>query len=241
MEAHTLARTATSIPAGPRADDTGDAGRESAQDRFRRRRGERTAVALILSVGLHFAAFQAFPELRIALPDVAVGGLEAVDLPPEVEVPPPPEAVARPATPTVAQADVSEDVTIAPTTFEANPAEALPPPPKAQATRPSEQPVFIPREVEPRLRNGEEIRKLLMRFYPPPLRDAGIGGKVVIWLYVSTEGSVVEALVKEPSPYEAFNAAALKVADHMEYVPAANRGNPVAVWVAQRIRFEVRG
>lgn len=241
MEAHTLAHTAASVPPRPRANDSDDVEHESAQDRFRRHRTERTAVALILSVALHFAAFQAFPELGVALPEVAGGGLEAVELPPQIEVPPPPEAVARPATPTVAEADVSEDVTIAPTTFEANPAEALPPPPKAEATRPSEQPVFIPREVEPRLTNGTEIRELLMRFYPPPLRDAGIGGTVVMWLFVSTEGDVARTLVKEPSPYEAFNAAALKVADRMEFVPAANRGNPVAVWVAQRIRFEVRG
>src|SRR5262249_50002344 len=40
----------------------------------------------------------------------------------------------------------------------------------------------------PVLLNAEEVSRGLQRNYPPLLRDAGIGGEVVIWFYVNTEG-----------------------------------------------------
>lgn len=213
----------------------------SAQERFHRRRGDRIAVAMLISVALHLLFFQLFPGVQVVMTEGTRGEMQTVDLPPEVHVPPAPEAIARPATPTVARTAVAEDVTIAPTTFEANPTEALPPPPKAEASRPSERPTFIPRDVEPRLKNPVEIRSLLARYYPRALREAGIGGTVMIWLFVDERGQVTKTILKEPSPYGAFNEAAQKVARRMEYEPAQNRDHPIGVWVAQRIRFRVEG
>ena len=36
-----------------------------------------------------------------------------IELPPEIEIPPPPEAISRPATPVMATADIDDDITIA--------------------------------------------------------------------------------------------------------------------------------
>lgn len=216
-----------------------DATREASDAR---KDGYRSTLALgiLLSVAIHAAAVQLAPAFHVAGVDVASSGLEALELPPEVNVPPPPEQIARPATPTVAEARVSEEVTIAPTTFEANPAERLPPPPKAKTPGASERPAFIPRDVDPRLKNGPEIQKLLEELYPPELKSARIGGTVVLWLFVDAQGTVEKTLVQRSSGYLAFDEAAASVARNMAFVPAINRDRPIGVWIAQPINFEVK-
>lgn len=211
---------------------------ETSDARFKGTHRTVLAVGLLVSVALHAAFFLLAPQFQAQDLQAASASLEGVELPPQVEIPPPPEQIARPATPTVSEAEVSEDVTITRTTFEANPVERLPPPPKAGASK-SERPTFIPRDVEPRLKNRAQVHKLLRRFYPEPLREANIGGTVNVWVFVDTSGKVEKALVKQASGYEALDAAALKVARRMEFTPALNRDEPIGVWVSQQIRFRV--
>lgn len=73
----------------------------SANDRFKRGFPGVLAGGLVLATLAHLALFELFPSMRVA--DVGLRGdvVEAVELPPAVEVPPPPERVARPATPRV--------------------------------------------------------------------------------------------------------------------------------------------
>lgn len=105
---------------------TGSAASEPSARRLRRDYGNAVALGLILSVLLHVGLFEVVPRFQVRLTTHAVEDIEAVQLPPEVEVPPPPEATPRPAQPDVAEADISEEVTISPTTFEENPVEQLP-------------------------------------------------------------------------------------------------------------------
>jgi hypothetical protein len=100
-----------------------------ANDRFKQSYSGLTYLCVILATVAHFAVFEFFPQLQAADLGVVSDELSAIELPPEVKIPPPPEQIARPATPRVAAAEVSEDITIAPTTFEDNPVESLPPPP----------------------------------------------------------------------------------------------------------------
>lgn len=193
---------------------------------------------IIAATAAHFAFFQVFPNLQAADMGGATEEMEAVELPPQVEIPPPPKQISRPATPTVAEANVEEDVTIAKTTFEDNPVEKLPPPPKAGS--PKDRPSFIPRDVDPRATNDDEIRKLLRRFYPPMLKDAGIGGTVTLWLFVNENGDVEKWQVQKSSGYDAMDEAAGKVAQRMEFKPAMNRNEPIGVWVSRNITFRVR-
>jgi TonB family protein len=165
--------------------------------------------------------------------------LESIELPDEIEIPPPPEAIARPATPVIAEANIEEDITIAPTTFEANPIENLPPPP-SEGRDLSAAPTFTPMTVQPRLRNQREIQQALMKHYPPLLRDAGIGGTVNVWFFIDENGRVQKNQINESSGYEAFDQAALKVAVLMEFSPAYNRDKKVPVWVALDVTFEVQ-
>jgi TonB family protein len=102
---------------------------------------------------------------------------------------------------------------------------------------PDIQPTYIPHDIAPRLENPAHVQQLLESLYPADYRDAGIGDEVELWLFVDDEGEVARALVRTPSRYAAFNAAARHVARSMEYRPAFNRGRPVGVWVSQPIRF----
>ena len=54
--------------------------------------------------------------------------MRLIELPPEIEIPPPPEAISRPATPVMVLTDIDDDITIAPTTFADSPVDVLPPP-----------------------------------------------------------------------------------------------------------------
>lgn len=213
---------------------------DSANNEFKRSYSSFVAIGVILAVGIHFTVFQLVPQFQAADMGTAAAQMEAVELPPQVEIPPPPKQVSRPATPKVAEADISEDVTISKTTLEANPVEKLPPPPKAGQGSKKDRPSFIPRDVDPQLQNQAEVQQLLKRFYPPTLREAGIGSTLLVWLYVNKEGRVEKIQLKEPSDYEAFNAAARKVAKQMSFKPAINRDKPIGVWVQQRISFRVQ-
>lgn len=208
-----------------------------ANDRFKQSYSALTYLGLILATALHFAVFEFFPQLEAADLGTVSEELSAIELPPEVKIPPPPEQIARPATPRVSAAEVNEDITIAPTTFEENPVENLPPPPAG--ADPSATPSYIARDVEPRLRNGRDIQQLLERLYPPMLKEAGIGGRVLLWVFVDERGSAARSQVHTSSGYPALDNAAAQIVEQMEFSPAMNRDKPVGVWIAQPIDFSV--
>jgi protein TonB len=212
---------------------------DDAYKRFDRRLSDWIAIGVIISVALHYAFFTLFPSLRAAEISGGGEGITAIQLPPTVEVPPPPVHIVRPATPRVGAAEVAEDLTIAPTTFEANPVENLPPPPRTEAPSRSEEdrPRFIPYDTPPRLLNGEEIQRILQREYPRDLREARVEGRVILWAYVDEEGEVRQVRVQQSSGYAAMDQVALAVAQRMEYRPARNRDKKTAVWVQQAIAF----
>jgi protein TonB len=214
------------------------AARETANDIFKKSAANWLAYGVIGAVALHFALFALFPSLQAADLSGLDESIEMVELPPEVKIPPPPEQIARPATPKVAAADIADDVTIAPTTFDENPVENLPPPPKTGS--PSDRPSFIPYDVAPKLKNAKEIQRLLQRLYPAQLREAGVEGSVVLWIYIDENGKVQKSQVQKSSGYNAMDQAAMSTADQMKFSPAMNRDKKTPVWVAQAITFEVR-
>ena len=169
--------------------------------------------------------------------------LTAIELPPEIEIPAAPEAISRPATPVIATGDIDEDITIALTTFESNPVRELPPPPTLEESSTfdlARAPVFTPFTVKPAIRNREEVRRALVREYPPLLCEAGLGGLVLVWFFIDEEGQVVRTLVHQSSGYESLDEAALKVADLIQFTPALNRDKRVPVWISLPITFATR-
>jgi|SRR5687767_1243446 len=101
-------------------------------------------------------------------------------------------------------------------------------------------PVFTPFTVAPKLLNQEEVVRAMQRFYPPLLRDAGIGGTVKIWFLIDEAGRVIKTTLKEGSGHAALDDAAGKVADIMRFSPALNRDQKVKVWVDMPIVFKTQ-
>ncbi len=101
-------------------------------------------------------------------------------------------------------------------------------------------PQFTPYTVSPILKNREEIASLLVRMYPPMLRDLNMGGTVMMWIFVDERGTVRNTRVKTSSGLPALDSAAVKVTSRMRFQAAQNRDVRVPVWVALPINFTVQ-
>jgi len=228
------------------ADDTSlmseewTASSDTANDSFKRSFDSWFWGSMIVATVVHAALFQFWPTLTAEDVSFTAEELEAIELPPEIEIPPPPEAISRPATPVIATATVDEDITIAPTTFEDNPVEDLPPPPTATTLDIAAAPTFTPMTVRPEIKNRSEVIQAMERGYPPILRDAGIGGQVLVWFFINEQGRVIDNRVANSSGNAQLDEAALRVASIYEFTPALNRDQIVPVWVQIPITFQVR-
>ncbi len=196
---------------------------------------------LLLAVMLHFALMAFWPEMQAEDVSFTAEQIQQVDVVQEFEIPPPPEQISRPAVPVLStNVNISEDITIGEVTFDENPVSDLPPPPTGQGVDVSETPTFTPYEVKPELRNRSEFGRLLERKYPPMLRDAGIGGTVVLWVFIDEGGNVKNTRVTEGSGYEQLDQVAQEVMAEARFTPALNRDQKVPVWIQLPVTFQTR-
>jgi len=204
--------------------------RETANDRFKEGFGNWFWGGLAVAAVVHFVLFAFWPDMTAADYNITTESLEAIDLPEDIEIPPPPEQIPRPATPVIsASADISEDITIAPTTFEDNPIEDLPPPPPSDNAALAEYQAFSPSMVRPEVRDRAALQRALQRFYPAILKDAGIGGTTVLTLFIDEQGAVQQASVARSSGHSQLDDAAMRVVDMISFTPAMNRDRAVKV------------
>jgi TonB family protein len=200
-------------------------------------------VFLVVAVAGHAGLFLLSPSIRV--PDLSMSSdeLVAIRIEPEieVEVPPPPNAIRRPATPIMAATAVDDDLSIAPTTFDSfvRDAPTLPPPPDEEEAE-EELESFAPLTVAPAILNAEELHRIMREEYPRPLRDAGIGGRVRIEAYVDAHGRVERVRIAAGSGYQSLDAAALRVARRMKCSPALQRDRTVGAWLSTSLEFQVR-
>ena len=213
---------------------------ETANERLKRTFSSWFWGSMIAATVLHFGAFAFWPELTTDDMSFTSEELEAIELPPEIEIPPPPQQIARPATPVIAAADIDEDITIAPTTFDDNPVDDLPPPPSDVAADISAAPTFTPYTVAPSILNRDEVVRAMVREYPALLRDAGIGGTVKVYFFIDENGQVRDTRIDQTSGHQALDDAALNVAGVYRFSAALNRDKKVPVWVSFPITFQVR-
>ena len=212
---------------------------QSANDRLKERASGHLWLALILSTGLHAAVFWAFPDLTAAVETNDPAATVIVSVP-DLPLPPPPEALPAPAHPVPA---ATAPVDVVPPTFQQLWDEAAdpPPPPPVATDDESRPPVWTgPLQIKPSITNRSEVARALEALYPPLLRDAGIGGRVLVKFFLLEDGTVLERAVVESSGHTALDQAALGVADVMRFSPAYNRESPVPVWVSLPIEFTVR-
>lgn len=213
-----------------------------ANDEFKDRFRQWFWGSVMIATCVHFVVFAFFPRLTAGDVSFDARELEAVNLPPEIEIPPPPKQIQRPAVPVVARTEIEEDVTIAPTTFEDNPVENLPPPPEGANL--ADQPVFTPYEVKPEIKDMARAVQIMQRYYPETLRQAGVGGTVLIWAFIDERGRLRNMKIAKGSGFSALDEAAFKaleeIGEKVGFTPALNRDKVVPVWIQQPIAFSVR-
>ena len=192
---------------------------------------------------VHFLVFAFWPSMFAPDVSFSVEEVPIVELPPEVEIPPPPEAIKRPATPVITDAPIDDDITIEDITFEANPVDNLPPPPDASGDGSSDMPFWAPRDVDPGFRDGRSRSAMLAcleKHYPPLLRDAGIGGEVVVWAFVEEDGDVLKTQLNKSSGHVAMDEVAVREVRECpgaEFSPGMVGDKPAGFWVALPIKF----
>ncbi len=81
-----------------------------------------------------------------------------------------------------------------------------------------QEPTFTPFTVRPDLVNQQEAQQALERQYPPILREAGMGGRVVHF-FIDAEGRVRRTLRPRPAGPEGLEEAALRVANVFDFSP----------------------
>lgn len=196
-------------------------------------------VGLTLSVVAHvvLVAFVAFPRPGPVVGTDAPRELRHVDVPPLVDIPPPPEPIHRPRQPEVSRVDVGEAVVPSGQPEPPGIAVSVPEPPRVTAASMDERPAFAPPEVAPSLEAPDHFRERLERSYPRLLRDRGVGGVVELRFFVDPRGDVSRVRVAKSSGHGSLDRVAERMAGEMDFLPALNRDRAVGVWVAQRICF----
>lgn len=75
--------------------------------------------------------------------------------------------------------------------------------------------------------------------YPAEARQRNISGYVVLKILVAPSGAVENVEVEESEPRGYFDQAAIKSVKMWKFEPAMIKGQIVAAWTAQKIKFEL--
>ena len=185
--------------------------------------------ALLWAILLHATAFVLSPEFTFKPYKLKEERFEVVELPPQINIPPPPKEIALPQVP-VEAAEGDEDTTddIAPTTFDSF--EDMPPPPPPSGGTGD---AFLAFDEPPQLTYFEQPN------YPPLARDAGIEGTVAIKVLVDERGKVVNAEVLQSDVTPAMERAALEAARKCKFRPAKQRTIAVKAYVMVPFTFQL--
>ena len=206
------------------------------------------AIALVLSLGFHFAlgAVFAFGLMASDAPEVSVrldlSNVELSFAPDEDESAAP---VAAASAPEVAPQKPApkpppvEDVVVA----EIAPAALPPDAPPAELRDPEETPSHVETppspppaplsEARPAPRQAKvdappRLRRNIRPVYPEGARERGESGAVTLEILVGADGTVADVSVAVSSGFAALDEAALKAARRARFVPAESGGRPVA-------------
>jgi protein TonB len=75
--------------------------------------------------------------------------------------------------------------------------------------------------------------------YPSSAAKSGVQGYVIVNLLIAKDGSIQLAKVLESTPEGVFDNTVLNGIRSWSFTPARYKGEPVAVWVKQKIRFNI--
>ncbi|MGH7558256.1 MAG: energy transducer TonB [Gemmatimonadota bacterium] len=160
--------------------------------------------------------------------------LEVIDIPPEIKIPPPPEEIARPATPVISEEPIEEDITIAETEIVEDQPVPEGPPPMPETGEVGNTFTFTPYTVKPKCKTNCTSDDIL-RHIPPLLQKSGVQCDLAVGLRIDTSGNVTATQILKPSGNQACDSAAEKWAKTTSWTTAFNRDQPVVVWISQPV------
>lgn len=102
----------------------------------------------------------------------------------------------------------------------------------------SARPTFTPYEERPVLRDREEFARTLQQHYPASLKEQGIEGTTVLWVFIDEAGEVGRTMVTQSSGHALLDEAAMQAMQTARFTPARNREQPVSVWIMLPITFQ---
>lgn len=182
-------------------------------------------TALVISLGLHLAAFAFVPHLDINAAKTVLDEIEVIEIPPEIEIPPPPKEISRPKIPVESlDEDVEEEDTIEDTTLDMDNLPDAPPPPP-----PGGGDFFV-------FDKAPKPRRVVEPDYPTVARQAEIEGRVTMKITVDEKGKVISAAVIA-SDADVFNDSALAAVKQWTFEPAEQSGNAVKATIIVPLEF----
>jgi protein TonB len=200
--------------------------------RFKKGYNKYLRNSLFGAIVVHFLIFYFTPKFEFKPYVLREEYFEAIELPEQFDIPPPPQEVAQPAIPMEAAEgeEVDEEADIAPTTFDD--IESLPPPPPP----PSEQAQEFYAFDEPPV-----LIKYVSPKYPDLARQAGIEGTVHLSVLVGEDGKVISARILQSDVTAAMEKNAIQAAMQFVFKPAKQRTVPVKATMMVPIRFKLHG
>jgi protein TonB len=186
-------------------------------------------MAFIWAVVAHVLAFLFMPEFKpepYRLREKQV--LEAIEIPDQFKIPPPPKEEAKPQVPVDIEPseEASEEETIDATVFDVDAPPELPPAvSRTEFFVSFDEPPQVIRQVQPE--------------YPDMARQAELEGVVVVQIGIDELGNVVEAKVLQSVP--GLDEAAIEAVYKWKFKPAKQRDIPVPVRIVVPIRFTLTG
>ncbi len=191
------------------------------------------AYCLLISMAAHilYILFGLGPPSRPY--ELAEERIQVVDIPDEIDIPPPPPEVDRPeipATPVEPEVTTAEEAksdTLPITNFNPlSPPRSVPPPPAPD--------VFVAFDTPPQRMDVVEPE------YPEIARELHSQGTVIVQVTVDETGKVIDAVVVQSDVIEALEQAALKAARASQFKPAKQRDVPVKARIVIPFRFVLR-
>ncbi|GJM43316.1 MAG: hypothetical protein DHS20C21_01580 [Gemmatimonadota bacterium] len=187
-------------------------------------------IALVISLSLHLAAFALIPQLDITAFKTEIDELEVIEIPPEIDIPPPPKEISRPKIPVeTVDEDVEEEEEFEDTSLDVDNLPDAPPPPPPGGSG------FFVFDKPPSLRNAVTPE------YPSLARSAEIEGTVRVKIDVDERGRVINAVVVQSVAQGIFDKAALDAVRQWIFEPAEQSGNKVKSTVVVGVQFSLTG
>jgi protein TonB len=198
----------------------------SANFKFKAKYMRTLELTVLIAVGIHVTAVYTVPPMELTPYSLQESKIEAIDIPDDIVIPPPPEEIERPVLPTemVISDDVSVDETIPETDF--NP--------------------FAPPDIPTDTGGGDAFYafdspptaiKRVMPEYPELARAAGAAGTVLVEITVDKTGRVIAARVIKSDTIKSLEEAARKAAMDWLFNPAKQRDLPVPAKIVIPFEF----